>query len=811
MAQNSINYNLKSLVELQETILQILAERGDVTVTSSDCLGSVPELIKNLSNKSYVSTSVQTDIAKCGQLITRFAIFSDIHLASPYKYPDTYKDNDGYLRGKAAFQQYAIEAMNGNLDFVVFTGDSYGPEGGSTDEYGSIKTIFDEYRSIIAPTGIPLYMIPGNHDSGCGIETWHEVSNMASYDDSVHFMNNDRTCFYKEINGDLYIWFALFNNKMFVYSDEQYEWLFNLLDANKDKTRIFLFSHWYDGTVDEFGWRYLNGKYINHGWHTTDDERFGRIKSYKNLIWFSGHAHTDWKYEDKYPNIKVHSNNTARMVNIPSMKDNNEDVRVSVYSNMVVVEPYANNKRYDTKIYYIGNGVTENVIRINQYLTGVTSTNQKLSVSEGDSFSTTLALREYYTNLQVQVYMDGVNITENVYNPSTGIISIPSVTGTVDITASGTSIVKTYDVSYTLSGYTTTSSNQIVENAAFQIVLIPSDGFDVNTDSINVTIEGLGKVINNGYENSDYIDIQTVNGVTTLYFTSEMAIGNVSVTANASKSLFITYQLDSGYSLDNNVTEINYGDEYVANIIAQDLSDIDIQILINGVNMASTYYNNGVIRIPSVTTDLVIKIQGMDAKYPDYVKMVYDVTDISSPTQLLYNSYNVSKYIVEMVVDGESIQAPVVSYQFDSVGKHTVYMKLTNGEFHSNFARDCVDLESIVVPSSVTVYSAYLFKGCTKLKSVIINCTTAVSLSTYIFYDNPVLETIVFGSGITGIAQNNFNTACSSVKEIYIYNPTTFNWLAPAISNTGTLHYVDGLDISTLTSKLPNFTTIADL
>ena len=92
----------------------------------------------------------------------------------------------------------------------------------------------------------------------------------------------------------------------------------------------------------------------------------------------------------------------------------------------------------------------------------------------------------------------------------------------------------------------------------------------------------------------------------------------------------------------------------------------------------------------------------MDAKYPDYVKMVYDVTDISSPTQLLYNSYNVSKYIVEMVVDGESIQAPVVSYQFDSVGKHTVYMKLTNGEFHSNFARDCVDLESIVVPSSVT-------------------------------------------------------------------------------------------------------------
>lgn len=807
MAKREIEYNLTALVELQDTILQILKDRGDVEVPATACLGSVPSLIQDLSNKSYVSMPVQTEIARCGKLITRFAVFSDVHCASPFLKPDEYKENNGYINGTAAIREYAREAMNGELDFVVFTGDSYGPEGGSADVYGGLSQIWDEWRSILAPTGLPLYAIPGNHDSGCDVEVWHRVSGIGEHD-NLHFMDNNKTCYYTEINGDLYIWFALFNNKMFNYTDAHFDWLFNLLDANKDRTRVFLFSHWYDGTVDGFGWRCLNGKYINHGWHEDDNERFGQIKEYKNVIWISGHAHTDWKYEDTYPNIKVHSHNTARMVNVPSMLDNNQDVRISVYNNMVVVEPYSKNQRLNTRIYYIGNGETENVMKVNYYLTGVESSNNKASVSEGGKFTTTLSLKPHYSNMSVSVYMGGVDITSSCYNSSTGVINIPSVTGIVDITAKAISTAKTYNVHYTLSGYKSNNFEEFVENTPFNIVLTPNDGFDSNPDSITISITGLGTVVLNGYEDSDYIDIQTVNNVTTVYFTSEMAIGDVYVSAQASKTVNITYDLAEGVIIDNDATTLEYGEAYVAHISLEDGSTPDVQILVSGVDLTSNFYKDGVINIPSVSQDIVIKVMNLDSKYVDYVKMVFDVNDTSKATKILYPSYNVGSYITDMVVDGNQIDN-AVSYQFDTVGKHTVYCKLASQELHSNFANGCADLVYAKIPIAVKKYSSALFRDCSNLEEVDFDCYSSLGLTTYIVYNTPNLKKLTFRPNITNIAQNNINV--SSLEEVYIYNTTEFKWYAGSCNNEGICHYVDGADISTVKSKLPNFTFVADL
>lgn len=811
MAKNNISYNLNTLTELQDSILQILQDRGDVEIPQSACLASVPSLIQGLSNKSNVSVSAQTDIAKCGKLLTRFAVFSDIHCNSPYSYPDTYKESNGYQNGLAAIRQYAKEAMSGELDFVVFCGDTLAPEGGSAEVYGALKTITDEWRSILLATNTPLYMIPGNHDSGCGADVWEKVSDIAAYSNDVVFFNNDRTCFYKEINGDLYIWFAIFNNKSFAYSDAQYDWLFNLLDTNKYRTRVFLFTHWYDGTVDGFGWRYLNGKYINHGWsESKPDKRFGAIKGYKNLIWISGHAHTDWKYEDTYPTIKVHSNNTARMVNVPSLKDNNQDVRISVYSNMVVVEPYSQNKRLATRIYYIGNGVTEDVIFVNYYLAGVTSSNNKTSAAMGGKYNTTLSLLPYYSNMQVSVYMDGVDVTASVYNSSTGVINIDAVTGTIDITAKAISDVKTYSVSYTLQGYKSNGLTEIPEDKSFEIILTPESGFMSDPTSINVSIDGLGSVITNGHEDSDYIAIQTTDGITKLFFTSEMAVGDIQVSATASKSISVTYELDDGAIVDNKPTTINYGDSYTANVSLSDGTEPVVQVLINNIDFSDNYYKNGVINIPYVTADIKIVVQNLDSKYSDCVKMVFDVTDTSAPTQLLYSTYNVAKYISQMVVDGNVVDS-AATYQFEKTGKHTVYVKLAGNEFHSNYARECEQLIYVKVPSVIVGYSSALFRGCPNLEEVELNCTASLSLSTYVFYDDPMLKKVVLGSGITGIAQNNFNSACVAFSQLYIYNPTSFTWNAGAVTTNGILHYVEGADIGSVKTKLPNFTSIADL
>lgn len=820
MAKRSLDYNLNQLVELQKSILQILDERGDVQIPEGACLGDVPYLINGLSNKSYTSNGVQTEIAKCGPLITRFAVFSDVHCGSPYTYPDTYKDNQGYINGTAAIRTYAKEAMDGNLDFIVFTGDTLGPEGGTSDVYSALHLITDEWRSILAPTGIPLYMIPGNHDSGCEIQYWHSVSAINVYDNDsdMHFMNSDRTCFWKEINGDLYIWFALWNNKMFVYSDAQFEWLFNLLDSNRDRTRIFLFSHWYDGTVDGFGWRYLNGTYINHGWHADDDPRFGRIKSYKNLIWFSGHAHTNWRYEDTYPTIKVHSHDTARMVNVPSMKDNNQDVRVSVYSNMVVVEAYSSNVRY-SKIYFIGNGETSEVIRVNYFLTGVNSSNQKTIISEGDSFETTLTLQPYYENMVVTVYMDGVDVTASSYDSATGVVSIASVTGTIDLTAAASSTAQTYSITYNLNGYHTSSPTEIVEDMPYNIVLTPDSGFDANPTSINVSIDGIGQVITNGYEDSEYIEITSspdgTSGtvITTITFTSEMALGDVTVSARASKNCLISYDLSEDTIIDNHAAYVEYGDSYLAHVSMQDGTEPDVQILINGLDYSAEYYDDGVISIPAVTTDVTIKVQNYDSRYADCVKMIYDVTDISTPTQLLYSSYNVGKYITYMVFDDSGVQeSGQTSYQFDKVGKQTVYVKLADNAFHSNFANGCSDLQSVKIPSNITTYSASMFRNCPKLHDITINCTSSsIQLSTYNLYEDAALQKVVFGPGIYGIAQSNFDPTMTAFNEVYIYNPSSFNWNAGALTNTGTIHAVEGADISSVITKLPNFTVVRDL
>lgn len=68
-------------------------------------------------------------------------------------------------------------------------------------------------------------------------------------------------------------------------------------------------------------------------------------------------------------------------------------------------------------------------------LTNVSSSNSVSELSLGSSFTTTLTVTIGDETPTVTVTMDGVNITSEVYDQSTGIISIPNVTGDVSIIA----------------------------------------------------------------------------------------------------------------------------------------------------------------------------------------------------------------------------------------------------------------------------------------------------------------------------------------------------------------------------------------
>ena len=401
------------------------------------------ELVSAVSGLQTPSAKSSISIAKCGPLLTKFAVCSDIHLDSPYSKPyidDTsdenkgYKANKGYIKGMQAFD--ILGAMS-DLDFVAFNGDCLLQEGGNANVYSPLESIFDELCGKIQ---CPLYMIPGNHDSGCSVEVWESVADTSSWSD-VTFMTGRVDCFYKEINGDLYIWFGVWNNKSMVYSSSQWEWLWSILNANASRDRIFLFTHLYDSSVDGFGWRYLNGSYQQNGWKEDDvsHPEFGLIKNYTNVIWFCGHSHTDWEYEDRYPTIKVHArSNTAKMVSIPSLYQNGELAIVSVYSNMTVVQPYKKNTvLMSEKIYFIGNGngTSQTLYSITNSLENVTNSNSLGTIEAGGSYTATLNVDSGYENLQVAVTMGGTDITSTAYNSSTGVISINEVTGNIVITA----------------------------------------------------------------------------------------------------------------------------------------------------------------------------------------------------------------------------------------------------------------------------------------------------------------------------------------------------------------------------------------
>lgn len=506
----TIAENLRKLITAKNNIIDALKDKG-IEMPDNANLSSVSSLI---TSSSIAPQTVATDISKCGRLLTKFAVFSDIHLNSPNNTPD-YQNNYGYRYGATAFDM--LSAIKDDLDFVAFNGDCLLESGNtSSDVFRALKPIFDGYRTKLG--AVPLYMICGNHDMSPSVDDWKYVSQCASW--NVTQYNADRTCYYKEINGDLFVWFSVWNLPSFNYTSEMYAWLFNLLDANVGRKRIFLFTHWFDGSVDEFGWRALAGQHYNNGWAATDASHatrgpFGQIKNYKNVIWFSGHSHTNWEYEDTYPTIKVHSNNTAKMVSIPSIYTDGQLAVVEVYSNMVVVKPYTDNAVLATdRIYYIGNGVNNGsptaTYSVINALTGVNNSNNNSEVAANASYASSLTLASGYENMQVTVTMGGTNVTSTVYNSTTGVIAIPSVTGNLVITATASQTAPTYSITYNLTNVTSSNSaTSVQQNGAFSTTLTCDSGYT----NMHIRITQGGSLLHEGDSGAtEPITLQRVTG-----------------------------------------------------------------------------------------------------------------------------------------------------------------------------------------------------------------------------------------------------------------------------------------------------------
>ena len=136
----TIAENLQKLITAKNNIIDALKDKG-IEMPDNANLSSVSSLI---TSSSIAPQTVATDICKCGRLLTKFAVFSDIHLNSPYNTTD-YQNNRGYQKATIAF--YMLTTIKEELDFVAFNGDCIIDESGDANVFGAIKEVVDFLNS----------------------------------------------------------------------------------------------------------------------------------------------------------------------------------------------------------------------------------------------------------------------------------------------------------------------------------------------------------------------------------------------------------------------------------------------------------------------------------------------------------------------------------------------------------------------------------------------------------------------------------------------------------------------------------------
>lgn len=242
-----------------------------------------------------------------------FAVFSDIHISS----------TEAANRFKNAVMYVAdVE----KVDFICVSGDLVNGSNVVTELEAQLRDYISLVVSLVGAgdslcaNKIEIHDTTGNHDVQSKMAT---KSYLQEYADGVEPYAS-RELYYEFTRGDdLFIMFGMTawpGSKASgpVYSDESYDWLEDTLAANKDK-RCFLFSHPPYFTTDAtqnngngivvdsgsgaiVGYPPPTGTYIQ--WYSTSAPRFkNALNSHPNLLWFHGHSHIEFFYQEIAPYV----------------------------------------------------------------------------------------------------------------------------------------------------------------------------------------------------------------------------------------------------------------------------------------------------------------------------------------------------------------------------------------------------------------------------------------------------------------------------------------------------------------------------
>ena len=111
------------------------------------------------------------------------------------------------------------------------------------------------------------------------------------------------------------------------------------------------------------------------------------------------------------------------------------------------------------------------------------------------------------------------------------------------------------------------------------------------------------------------------------------------------------------------------------------------------------------------------------------IKLTYFVTDTNEETTLFYSTRCLSG-ITFMEIDGQPLDQPVQKYQFDTTGRHVVYVILNDNQYMSPLKfTNVTALREVVIPSTVTRLepartSNGLFYECPCIEKITCLCDT---------------------------------------------------------------------------------------
>ena len=249
----------------------------------------------NSSNKIKSRTPIPSTFkANTGQKMYTVGLLSDIHIDGNGDGNDSDSGNS-----QADFINSLQYFNDKQVDFISICGDiTYY---GYTADYNAYMNIIKNYSN-----GIPVKSLRGNHECYVNGESNYNSSNTQFQDITGQELYYEYT-----IQNDVYLFVGIHKESSDCFSTTEMNWLSQKLEEHKNK-RVFLFQHYNYGQV---------GNYNNIGKQNeiTNATFINLIKTYKDVICFSGHTHLDFDIQRFYDKANIaYKDDVCHRVHIPS-------------------------------------------------------------------------------------------------------------------------------------------------------------------------------------------------------------------------------------------------------------------------------------------------------------------------------------------------------------------------------------------------------------------------------------------------------------------------------------------------------------